>query len=106
MQFEEEPDYEFLKGLFVKVLKDQKEEVDYMYDWSTSKPTKTIEEIKAEKIEGDDIINIDINNMTLISLSNDNQFNQLQQKDQNSNTSVDHKKREDKYELIHIILMP
>lgn len=91
MKFEEEPNYEFLKGLFVKVLTDQKEEIDYMYDWSKEKPIKTLEEIKAEKIEGNDL-NIDINNMKMISHSNDELNNQ--------NASSSNDKIEERYVIL------
>lgn len=43
MEFEEDPNYEYLKGLLKKVLTDKNEEFDYMYDWSTTKPDLSIE---------------------------------------------------------------
>ena len=49
MEFEQEPDYEYLKNLLKKVLIDKTLEIDYIYDWSKEDNTKKLVKSTTEK---------------------------------------------------------
>ncbi|KAG1055340.1 hypothetical protein G6F46_007281 [Rhizopus delemar] len=48
--FEETPDYEFLRDLFTKVLVNQKESEDEIYDWMKHPPAPVVYERRAEPV--------------------------------------------------------
>lgn len=42
MKYEEEPDYDFLKGLFEECIRGMRETYDNIYDWSSNINLNTI----------------------------------------------------------------
>lgn len=83
LKFEEDPDYKYLKGLLTKILIDNNEEFDYMYDWSTTKPDLTI----AFKDEGLDSVDLkSLENIDVDSKRNTRPINTIT--NSNSNTNI------------------
>lgn len=61
LEFEQEPDYDYLRGLFKKVMDDKGYEYDYMFDWCLPKeqrnqPEKIKEKIKTPPPKVDNVI--------------------------------------------------
>ena len=49
MEYEQNPDYDFLRQKFLDVMKGINEEMDYIYDWTTSTDLKKRKKKKIEK---------------------------------------------------------
>lgn len=97
LEFEEDPDYKYLKGLLMKILIDNNEEFDYMYDWSTTKPDLTIT-FKNEGLDSVDLKSFE--NIDVDSKRNTRPINTIP--NSNSNTNINdnnnlHKTYEDHY---------
>ena len=88
LQFEEKPDYDYLKKLFYTVLDKNKYEFDFWYDWVDEKPVIT------DKISAERYINrhcIEINNIQDYNMEKDEQNINEKEKD---NDKKDNKKEE------------
>ena len=61
LEYEQEPDYDLLRNLFLKVLKDEGYSLDYYYDWDNDAKTKTTSDTNQNFISKNEIINLEKN---------------------------------------------
>ena len=61
LEYEQEPDYDLLRNLFLKVLKDEGYSLDYYYDWDNDAKTKTTSDTNQNFINKNEKINLEKN---------------------------------------------
>ena len=77
LEYEQNPDYDFLKQLFVNTIKNLNGRMDYIYDWTTKSDLQKRKEIKNEvNIENDSYRGKSTKKEEIIS-NNNNQFNKI-----------------------------
>ena len=83
LQFDVTPDYQMLKNLFIKELKDENEEFDYNYDWSKSViNSKKDKNINYNKYASDNYYENNNNNKNTNNQNiNNNQINNVNTED-------------------------
>ena len=101
LEFEEEPDYDYLRNLLKQVMKDKNYEMDYIYDWVEDKKsigenrTTTAEIITANQSNFSNIINEkknNINNNKNIVENNNNIDNKKKKENDDVNNNIIKKK--------------
>ena len=101
LEYEQKPDYTFLKNLFLKVLRNEKEKFDYIYDWDENdKSKKKIIKNALFYSKSTEIADININYTTVgdnrpiggkgiynneLNEKNENEENKDESKDNNKN---------------------
>jgi serine/threonine protein kinase len=77
LEYEQNPDYDFLKQLFVNTIKNLNGRMDYIYDWTTKSDLQKRKETKNEEnIENDSYRGKSTKKEEIIS-NNNNQFNRI-----------------------------
>ena len=79
LEYEEEPNYELLKNLFLKVLKDEGYNLDYYYDWDNDVVTMTTADTNQNFICKNDLNNLD-KNFEIKQLNVKNQENENEER--------------------------
>ena len=97
LEYGQIPDYTFLKNLFHKVLRDEKEKFDYIYDWDeTNKAKKKIIKNALFYSKSTDIADLNINFTTAEDnrpiRGQNGKNNELPVKDENEDKNNDNKK--------------
>ena len=99
LEFEEEPDYDYLRNLLKQVMKDKNYEMDYIYDWVEDKKsigenrTTTAEIITANQSNFSNIINEKKNNNKNIVENNNNIDNKKKKENDDVNNNIIKKKK-------------
>ena len=102
LEFEEEPDYDYLRNLLKQVMKDKNYEMDYIYDWVEDKKsigenrTTTAEIITANQSNFSNIVNEkknNINNNKNIVENNNNIDNKKKKENDDVNNNIIKKKK-------------
>ena len=77
LEYDQNPDYDFLKQLFVNIIKNLNGRMDYIYDWTTKSDLQKRKETKnQENIENDSYRAKNTKKEEIIS-NNNNQFNRI-----------------------------
>ena len=100
LEYGQIPDYTFLKNLFYKVLRDEKEKFDYIYDWDeTNKAKKKIIKNALFHSISTDIADLNINFTTAEDYrpirGRNGKNNELPVKDENEDKNNDNKKEQE-----------
>ena len=77
LEYEQNPDYDFLKQLFVNTIKNLNGRMDYIYDWTTKSDLQKRKEIKNEENTENDSYKGKTTKKEEIISNNNNQFNKI-----------------------------
>ena len=95
MEFEQEPDYDYLRGLFKQVMDDRGYEYDYMFDWCLPKEQRNQPEKVKEKIKSPPHI---VDKVILEVKEDEDKNNDIQDNNNNDkkkeNTQINEEKKE------------
>ena len=72
LEYEEDPDYNLLKNLFLKVLKDEGYNLDYYYDWDIDVTTMTTDDTNKNLNYKNELNNKDLEKKLIIKQINEN----------------------------------
>ena len=107
MNYEDDPNYEYLKSLFRKIMEREEYEMDFFYDWSKqndeiSMPSQPIEhEFENKKDANKDenekkimVVNNYVNNVNNIVINNNRELKEKNMKNNNINNNNNHHEEE------------
>ena len=91
LNYEEEPDYEYLSGLFTKIMTNMNEKIDFRFDWAKKKDIETHikyinESFESNKLESSSMIN-NMNSLT-IGNSKNNISNNISTEENDKKVSI------------------